>query len=106
MQSVQTPGLMRDAGTLAKPGKVGRSLTEAGTSHGGVIELEPALDIEGGEGAYGLSGLLAACGWFVTGRIQSLFGAMVDRRHSYDLGVTLAGCAPLLALTPPHREAG
>jgi ACS family hexuronate transporter-like MFS transporter len=45
-----------------------------------------------------INGLLAACGWFVTGRIQSLFGAMVDRRHSYDLGVALAGCAPLLAL--------
>jgi len=45
-----------------------------------------------------INGLLAACGWFVTGRIQSLFGAMVDRRQSYDLGVAMAGVAPLLAL--------
>lgn len=45
-----------------------------------------------------INGLLAAGGWVVTGRIQKLFGAMVDQRHSYDLGVALAGCAPLLAL--------
>ena len=45
-----------------------------------------------------INGLLAACGWFVTGRIQKGFGAMVDERKSYDLGVTLAGCAPLLAI--------
>jgi ACS family hexuronate transporter-like MFS transporter len=45
-----------------------------------------------------VNGLLAAGGWFVTGKIQQLFGAMVDRRHSYDLGVALAGTAPLLAL--------
>jgi ACS family hexuronate transporter-like MFS transporter len=45
-----------------------------------------------------INGLLAAGGWVVTGRIQNLFGAMVDQRHSYDLGVALAGCAPLLAL--------
>jgi ACS family hexuronate transporter-like MFS transporter len=45
-----------------------------------------------------INGLLSCCAWFVTGRIQQLFGAMVDRRHSYDLGVALAGCAPLLAI--------
>ncbi len=45
-----------------------------------------------------INGLLGACGWFVTGRIQKLFGAMVDARQSYDLGVALAGCAPLLAI--------
>jgi ACS family hexuronate transporter-like MFS transporter len=44
-----------------------------------------------------INGLLAAGGWVVTGRIQKLFGAMVDQRHSYDLGVALAGCAPLVA---------
>jgi ACS family hexuronate transporter-like MFS transporter len=44
-----------------------------------------------------INGLLAAGGWVVTGQIQKLFGAMVDHRHSYDLGVALAGCAPLLA---------
>lgn len=45
-----------------------------------------------------INGLLAAGGWFVTGRIQTTFGASVDRLHSYDLGVALAGCAPLVAL--------
>ena len=45
-----------------------------------------------------INGLLGACGWFVTGRIQKSFGAMVDRDHSYDFGVALAGCAPLLAI--------
>jgi cyanate permease len=45
-----------------------------------------------------INGLLATCGWFVTAKIQRLFGAMVDQRHSYDLGVALAGLAPILAL--------
>jgi len=45
-----------------------------------------------------VTGLLAAGGWFVTGKIQQLFGVMVDRRHSYDLGVALAGTAPLLGI--------
>lgn len=45
-----------------------------------------------------INGLLAAGGWVVTGFIQKQFGSMVDQRHSYDLGVALAGCAPLLAL--------
>jgi ACS family hexuronate transporter-like MFS transporter len=45
-----------------------------------------------------INGLLGACGWYVTGRIQKGFGAMVDRDHSYDFGVALAGCAPLLAI--------
>lgn len=45
-----------------------------------------------------INGLLAAGGWFVTGRIQAMFGTMIDRRHSYDLGVALAGGAPFLAL--------
>ena len=45
-----------------------------------------------------VNGLLAACAWFVTGRIQTLFGAIADHRKSYDLGVALAGFAPLLAI--------
>jgi ACS family hexuronate transporter-like MFS transporter len=45
-----------------------------------------------------INGILATCGWLVTGRIQELFGSMVDRRQSYDLGVAIAGCAPFLAL--------
>ncbi|HLY76205.1 MAG TPA: MFS transporter [Planctomycetota bacterium] len=45
-----------------------------------------------------INGILATCGWLVTGRIQELFGSMVDRRQSYDLGVAIAGCAPSLAL--------
>ena len=45
-----------------------------------------------------INGLLGACAWFVTGRIQTLFGAIVDHRKSYDLGVALAGFGPLLAI--------
>ncbi|MBI3855815.1 MAG: MFS transporter [Planctomycetes bacterium] len=45
-----------------------------------------------------VNGLLGVCGWIVTGQIQELFGKTVDRLHSYDLGVALAGCAPLLAI--------
>lgn len=45
-----------------------------------------------------ITGLLGVCGWIATGRAQLLFGKTVDRLHSYDLGVALAGCAPLLAI--------
>jgi MFS transporter, ACS family, hexuronate transporter len=45
-----------------------------------------------------INGLLGACGWYVTGNIQKAFGARVDREHSYDFGVALAGCAPRLAV--------
>lgn len=45
-----------------------------------------------------INGLLGACGWYVTGAIQKQFGAMVDREHSYDFGLALVGCAPLLAI--------
>jgi ACS family hexuronate transporter-like MFS transporter len=45
-----------------------------------------------------VNGLLGVCGWIVTGQIQELFGKTVDRLHSYDWGVAIAGCAPLLAI--------
>lgn len=45
-----------------------------------------------------INGLLGAGGWAVTAPMQMLFGARIDRSHSYDLGVALAGCAPLLAI--------
>ena len=45
-----------------------------------------------------MNGLLGVSGWIVTGQIQELFGKTVDRLHSYDLGVAIAGCAPLVAI--------
>jgi ACS family hexuronate transporter-like MFS transporter len=45
-----------------------------------------------------INGLLGVCGWITTGYLQELFGKTVDRLHSYDLGVALAGCTPLLAI--------
>lgn len=45
-----------------------------------------------------MNGLLGVCGWIVTGEIQQWFGKTADRLHSYDLGVALAGCAPLVAI--------
>jgi ACS family hexuronate transporter-like MFS transporter len=45
-----------------------------------------------------VNGLLAVCGWVVTGGFQWLFGKIVDARKSYDLPVALVGWAPLVAL--------
>ena len=45
-----------------------------------------------------VNGLLGVSGWVVTGGIQHLFGKTVDHLHTYDVGVALAGCAPLMAI--------
>lgn len=45
-----------------------------------------------------LSGLLASAGWFVSSPFQKAFGRLVDETKSYDLGIALAGLAPLLGL--------
>jgi ACS family hexuronate transporter-like MFS transporter len=56
-----------------------------------------------------LTGILSMWVWAVTSPMHSLFGAMVDRTKSFDLGMALAGLAPLLgvaslALLWPPRD--
>lgn len=43
------------------------------------------------------SGLLAAAAWFVAGAVQQQLGRYIEDSGSYDLGLTIAGVAPLLA---------
>lgn len=43
------------------------------------------------------AGLLGALAWLVSSPLQSVFGAYVDRTHSFDNGLALAGLAPFVA---------
>lgn len=43
------------------------------------------------------SGLLAALAWFLAGAVQQHLGRHIDTTGSYDLGLAIAGLAPLLA---------
>ncbi|MBL8829028.1 MAG: MFS transporter [Planctomycetaceae bacterium] len=43
-----------------------------------------------------LSGLLGAVAWFSVAPLHPLFGQYVDETKSYDLGVAVAGCLPLI----------
>ncbi|MCA9058817.1 MAG: MFS transporter [Planctomycetaceae bacterium] len=45
-----------------------------------------------------ISGLLAAVSWLVTSPFQKIFGWVIDRTGSYDLGLGLVGLTPLLGL--------
>jgi len=45
-----------------------------------------------------VNGVLGVSAWILTGPIQEIFGDYVDTHHSYDLGIALAGAAPLVAL--------
>ncbi len=42
-----------------------------------------------------VSGLLAALGWLISAPMHKWFGRVIDATHSYDLGLALAGWAPL-----------
>jgi ACS family hexuronate transporter-like MFS transporter len=44
-----------------------------------------------------LAGVLGSLAWIVSSPLQPAFGWLVDVTHSYDLGLTLAGEAPLLS---------
>lgn len=44
------------------------------------------------------AGLLGALAWLVSSPMQSVFGKIVDRTHSYDAGLAVAGIAPVVAL--------
>jgi MFS transporter, ACS family, hexuronate transporter len=43
-----------------------------------------------------LTGVLGAVAWFSVAPLHPLFGEYVDRTKSYDLGVAVAGCLPLV----------
>jgi len=44
-----------------------------------------------------ISGILGCSAWVVSSPMHSLFGMIVDETHSFDLGMALAGWAPLVA---------
>jgi ACS family hexuronate transporter-like MFS transporter len=43
-------------------------------------------------------GLLSTIGWLVASPLQKYFGKLVDQTHSFDLGISLVGWVPCLAL--------
>jgi ACS family hexuronate transporter-like MFS transporter len=43
-----------------------------------------------------LTGVLGAVAWFSVAPLHPLFGEYIDRTKSYDLGVAIAGCLPLV----------
>jgi len=45
-----------------------------------------------------LTGLLSLWVWGVTSPLHSAFGLLIDRTHSYDAGLLLAGLAPWLGV--------
>jgi ACS family hexuronate transporter-like MFS transporter len=44
-----------------------------------------------------VTGLLGMAAWLAAAPIHKFFGRLVDRTGSYDLGIALAGCLPLVA---------
>jgi ACS family hexuronate transporter-like MFS transporter len=44
------------------------------------------------------TGLLSTIGWLVASPLQKYFGKLVDQTHSFDLGISLVGWVPLVAL--------
>jgi ACS family hexuronate transporter-like MFS transporter len=47
-----------------------------------------------------ITGIAGVAAWIIPAQAQRLFGIVVDRTGSYDLGLALAGLLPLLALFP------
>lgn len=45
-----------------------------------------------------LTGLLSMVAWAVTSPMHKLFGAIIDRTKSFDLGMAMAGLAPLIGV--------
>ncbi|MCA9009934.1 MAG: hypothetical protein KDB01_09325, partial [Planctomycetaceae bacterium] len=41
---------------------------------------------------------LGALAWIVSGPMQTVFGRIVDRTHSFDAGMAWAGLMPFIAL--------
>jgi ACS family hexuronate transporter-like MFS transporter len=47
-----------------------------------------------------ITGLAGVVTWLVAGQMQTLFGRLADRTHSFDTGLMMAGLLPVLALVP------
>jgi ACS family hexuronate transporter-like MFS transporter len=47
-----------------------------------------------------ITGVAGVAAWVVPAQIQRLFGLLADRTGSFDLGLAIAGCLPLLAIIP------
>jgi len=45
-----------------------------------------------------VNGLLGVCAWITSAIVQKAFGSHVKETGSYDVGIALVGCAPLVAL--------
>ena len=45
-----------------------------------------------------LTGLMSMWVWAITSPMHSAFGALIDRSHSFDMGMACAGLAPLLGV--------
>lgn len=45
-----------------------------------------------------LAGVLGVCAWVSAAVVQKSFGRHIDATRSYDLGIALAGCAPLVSI--------
>jgi ACS family hexuronate transporter-like MFS transporter len=45
-----------------------------------------------------VNGVLGVCAWVSVAAVQKGFGRYIDTARSFDLGIALAGCAPLVSL--------
>jgi MFS family permease len=76
-------------------------LSLAGAGALGVFPLYHAFTQEiCGEHQGKITGLAGVAAWIVPAQIQRLFGLLADRLGSFDLGLALAGCLPVLAVIP------
>ena len=44
-----------------------------------------------------MSGSLGMIGWLASAPMQKFFGRLVDQTGSYDLGIAVVGCLPIIA---------
>jgi MFS transporter, ACS family, hexuronate transporter len=47
-----------------------------------------------------ITGVAGVAAWLIPAQIQKLFGMLADHTGSFDLGLALAGCLPVLAVIP------
>jgi cyanate permease len=73
------------------------SLAAAGAL--GVFPIYHALTQELPEEHQGkITGIAGVFGWLVPAQVQQLFGHLADRTGSFDIGLSLSGLLPLVAL--------
>jgi ACS family hexuronate transporter-like MFS transporter len=86
------------AATLPRGGGMYAALLVIGAAAMGLFPCYYSLAQEVSPRHLGLStGLLASIGWLVSAPMQKAFGRLVDRTGSFDVGIGLAGLAPVLA---------